>query len=225
MNEGMNELMHVSRNEVLLGALKASRGARLPNGLAEDVAGATLWLCEYDFAGLDVLHRTLSSVLAANESRQQPSPEAAPASQPARSKRDARGSDADSQLVAYSGPSWIDLALAERGKAILVAHVDEPWMLLGLAGHAARVYKTTIAMQWDNHAGALLSAGSPVWIGPRELTSATTITVAAAGQSGEGLDVDPEQFARIHQLAARTYVPATDESRLKGAGAGLVDND
>ncbi|MEM6306199.1 MAG: hypothetical protein AAF744_15895 [Pseudomonadota bacterium] len=31
--------------------------------------------------------------------------------------------------------------------------------------------------------------------------------------------------AKLHQLAARTYVPETESSRLSGAGAGLTDND
>jgi hypothetical protein len=30
---------------------------------------------------------------------------------------------------------------------------------------------------------------------------------------------------RITELARRTYVPASDQSRLRGAGAGLTDND
>lgn len=37
--------------------------------------------------------------------------------------------------------------------------------------------------------------------------------------------IAPEAFATLQALAARTYAPATDASRAKGAGAGLVDND
>ena len=35
----------------------------------------------------------------------------------------------------------------------------------------------------------------------------------------------PEAWATLNRLAHRTYAPATEESRLKGAGAGLSDND
>ncbi|MEO0980892.1 MAG: DUF3726 domain-containing protein, partial [Pseudomonadota bacterium] len=36
---------------------------------------------------------------------------------------------------------------------------------------------------------------------------------------------DPDSWTRLGVLAHRTYAPATDESRLRGAGAGLSDND
>ena len=38
-------------------------------------------------------------------------------------------------------------------------------------------------------------------------------------------DVDPEQWAALGRFAARTYVPASEQSRVSGAGAGLSDND
>ncbi|MDU8911813.1 hypothetical protein [Aestuariicoccus sp. MJ-SS9] len=39
------------------------------------------------------------------------------------------------------------------------------------------------------------------------------------------VDAPQALIDRLNDLAARTYVPATEESRLKGAGAGLTDND
>lgn len=41
----------------------------------------------------------------------------------------------------------------------------------------------------------------------------------------EPLDVPERLWRDLGKLAARTYVPATDLSRLMGAGAGLSDND
>jgi hypothetical protein len=38
-------------------------------------------------------------------------------------------------------------------------------------------------------------------------------------------EIAPEAFATLNELAARTYAPATDASRERGAGAGLSDND
>ncbi|WP_420862490.1 hypothetical protein [Algirhabdus cladophorae] len=37
--------------------------------------------------------------------------------------------------------------------------------------------------------------------------------------------MDPVLWAHLNKLAAKTYVPASEESRLSGAGAGLSDND
>jgi hypothetical protein len=43
-------------------------------------------------------------------------------------------------------------------------------------------------------------------------------------QSG-GSRVDPDEWRVLEEFAARTYVPATDVSRLRGAGAGILDAD
>jgi len=51
---------------------------------------------------------------------------------------------------------------------------------------------------------------------------------AQANEVAESLgpiDVPDSDVAAARELAARTYVPATDGSRIKGAGAGLTDND
>ena len=38
-------------------------------------------------------------------------------------------------------------------------------------------------------------------------------------------EVPTEVYARLQVFAARTYAPETEESRARGAGAGLTDND
>lgn len=38
-------------------------------------------------------------------------------------------------------------------------------------------------------------------------------------------DVSKDVYARLQVFAARTYAPETEESRARGAGAGLTDND
>lgn len=45
-------------------------------------------------------------------------------------------------------------------------------------------------------------------------------------EPGSGpLDITDKAWAQWQTWAAQTYVPATDQSRLSGAGAGLTDND
>ena len=41
----------------------------------------------------------------------------------------------------------------------------------------------------------------------------------------ERLTISDTLWAHLQRLAAKTYVPATEASRLSGAGAGLSDND
>lgn len=38
-------------------------------------------------------------------------------------------------------------------------------------------------------------------------------------------EIEPDALARLNVLAARTYAPASEQSRAAGAGAGLTDND
>ena len=47
----------------------------------------------------------------------------------------------------------------------------------------------------------------------------------AQHQTAGAVEVDEADLARAQELAHKTYVPASDASRLKGAGAGLTDND
>ncbi|MEX0285139.1 MAG: DUF3726 domain-containing protein [Paracoccaceae bacterium] len=41
----------------------------------------------------------------------------------------------------------------------------------------------------------------------------------------EPCDVDADVWSRLSRVAARTYVPETELSRARGAGAGNIDND
>lgn len=44
-------------------------------------------------------------------------------------------------------------------------------------------------------------------------------------QSPQRAEIEEDDLAALKALAHKTYVPATAESRLAGAGAGLTDND
>jgi len=45
------------------------------------------------------------------------------------------------------------------------------------------------------------------------------------GEQGANAPVDAAVWSRLDAFVQRTYVPASDESRLKGAGAGVLDTD
>lgn len=49
--------------------------------------------------------------------------------------------------------------------------------------------------------------------------------VTALPAAAPDVDIDDEIWEALGRFAHRTYVPATEASRLKGAGAGLTDND
>lgn len=59
-------------------------------------------------------------------------------------------------------------------------------------------------------------------------TTELTIRLGEATSSPKvsgALDVPTDTYKALNAFAQKTYVPATDASRLKGAGAGLTDND
>jgi len=63
-----------------------------------------------------------------------------------------------------------------------------------------------------------------------ETPGAIRISPYTAEVPGDGMpqplfDVADGDWSEIGALAARTYVPASEQSRLAGAGAGLTDND
>ena len=62
-------------------------------------------------------------------------------------------------------------------------------------------------------------------IAPVTITIAGQRDVHPAQRGTADVDIDDEIWEALGVFAHRTYVPATDASRLKGAGAGLNDND
>jgi len=74
---------------------------------------------------------------------------------------------------------------------------------------------------------ANLAIGCPVdpgfAVGGQRSSNPYAEKIAAAIESG--IDVDQSAWGSAYQLSRRILVPESDESRLKGAGAGLTDND
>jgi hypothetical protein len=99
-------------------------------------------------------------------------------------------------------------------------------LLVGFAADAAMAYDLGFAVEWT---------GARVEIGPEgasqtgvdfsgPATISACVAPAAMGKVDEIVIVD-EVWARANAMAAAYYVPATDASRLGGAGAGVNDND
>ena len=108
----------------------------------------------------------------------------------------------DETGVAFTGPAAIDAALCDRAEQRL-SDVETPALLVAMV--AARQVDVTAEVQ-----------GSDVVLKPG----------ATQAEKPTGPVVIPDaDWAKWDALAAKTYVPATEESRLSGAGAGLTDND
>ncbi|MFT5065698.1 MAG: hypothetical protein ACJAXK_002221 [Yoonia sp.] len=106
--------------------------------------------------------------------------------------------------AAMAGPAAID-ALRVGCDAVVLMGLDAPRLVLALfAGQGVCI----------NH-----HFDGPNLIVTRDDGPLPAVPMAAA------VTVSGHLWAYLNDFAARTYVPATDASRLAGAGAGLTDND
>ena len=209
-------MTHRSLNEIDMTVRKAAVGSGWPWGLAEDIGRAAAWLCEY---GEDGAGAALVAL------REEPRPADMTMS-------DGAAAFASAQ-AAQAGPAALDLLAAGSGiDHVALQDLDSPLLLVGIAGVLTAEYRLTIELLAGVKRFAL--------VGPEGLQLSMHVCKPGASIVAQrttpnpplasvpivpALDINDEAWSAITALAARTYVPATDESRLRGAGAGLTDND
>ncbi len=103
----------------------------------------------------------------------------------------------------------LDLVLAGEGPVLI--HPPEPAILAAAIARTEALLNRTIPFE-RTPSGTLIQAPTD---------SLPTPAAAAEGP----VHLSPDLLARLDALVSRTYVPASDASRLAGAGAGLTDND
>jgi hypothetical protein len=190
--------MTMSLNEVEAMARKAARGAGFEWGLAEDAGKATRWLCAHGQDGVAVAVAVFTN-----------------------------GAAAESTLAC--GAALSDRAADLRDGSIELQNLADPLFLMPFAAMAAQTLRATVEVECDG-CRALTDGKSLTLIGDfPEIASALSIRLAdsvlGAERASSRARPNPSDWAELETLAKRTYAPATDESRLKGAGAGLSDND
>lgn len=203
--------MIVSLNEIEATVLKAARGAGYPWGLAEEAGAAARWLASHGLPWLETIDTVLDPAIVA---------------------LCATAEDGTNPLAA--GAFLADHHFtAESSKA--GRPVAAPLWLAGVlaANNAGRQVALTIS--WPGAEIVIEGRRLIVVRGDMTRSSPTTIDVSAAPvQAILATDqpsaqtrnaVDPDRWNALLALEKRTYVPATDQSRIAGAGAGLSDND
>ena len=208
-----------SLNELESLLKKAAVGAGLPVGHAVAIAGAGVWLARRKLPVCEIIARAVAD--GVRESAVESG---------------GTGLAFKAARAAVDGPAAIDLLLAGTvDETITLNDVDEPALLVGLAGAAAQVHGVSIAL--DAGDGEMV-LGVGAEIVPAEWRAAGKRTLVMrqcndlnGGDAGNlATRYDPAACAdsgwdQLVALAHRTYVPASDQSRLSGAGAGLTDND
>jgi hypothetical protein len=203
--------MSWSLGETAALALKAARGAGLSWGMAEEAAGAVFWLHQRGLPGISALcgyldvcghDRTGEDALCPLETGSALSDGTRPCPV-----------NADDQL---------DLGLVKAPLLMLpfVATIPPGTVWLTAQGFGNDVPCSTDAPPDHWQSGWLRGTAFC------QLTLGATVQIDQGRASQTRL---PDQFAccveRLTGYAHRTYAPATSQSRLAGAGAGLTDND
>lgn len=213
-----------SANEVLQIARKACIGSGLAVDRAEDLAEAAVLL---QCSG----HDGLAQLLILLEGH-----EAASAHLPVTVQIDLVGRSTNQLRVSHLRPhiegvaviDWL-LANSRTGK-VLIKKTDDKMLLIGLLVCAIQRFGGVFILQSSHKAepvtirdASQLKDGLPeteVWT-----LSYQSGQVASSALLYHHTDTDLSVWEALEARANLTYVPATETSRQKGAGAGLVDND
>lgn len=206
--------MSLSLNEVEALARKAVRGAGYPWGLAEDGARAARWLVAHQVDGCAHLASTLALLDGMNDAQRRPLPGRA------------GWFGAGHRLC----PITTGLALADGAIAVSapvrLCNVVEPALLLAFLGLLAD--EGAVEMLWSGSRAVAGPSGVAGALPPVETLSDLVVLRTPSTPPTRPVVTRARlrrvDLMRLEALAHRTYAPATEQSRLLGAGAGLTDS-
>lgn len=204
--------MSYSLNEVEAMAKKATRGARYSWGMAEDASKATRWLCAHGLDGCGALAAMLQQfedVAFADRT-------------PAISSVEWL-SKGGLLCPLITGTALADRAHAIKDRLVIAGPVASPALLFPFVANMAASGDGVVTMDWTG--GSAVTDGSDLCLeGSVESATKDAIHILRGGQMGRPTSMSTR--ARPHStdwdilnaFAHRTYAPATEESRLRGAG-------
>ena len=212
--------MTLSLNEIEVTARKAARGAGYAWGLAEEAGKATRWLCAHGIDGCAALAGLLTRVDSADLSDRSPITDGPAWKAPG-----------GTLCPLIAGAALSDRAYQVGGSELRLENVTLPILLAPFAALLGQQTGQTVTVAWPGT--QLCTDGARIGLtgALRDDPGTATVTVTAGGtidapNPARGrADPDPAAWKTLNAFAHRTYAPATEESRLRGAGAGLSDND
>ncbi|MEH6546520.1 MAG: DUF3726 domain-containing protein [Sneathiella sp.] len=211
--------MSYSANEIGSLFRKAGIGAGLHSGIAVDISRAGLWLLVHDLAGDEAVLEGISNIEPHGSME----------------RTDSQNILIDPFCAVLDGLSVFDLAAAStKIFHARLQKIDNPLLLLGIAGIAATDYQLRITLEFSNKSSFTIGADGSI-----TNDSSVPARGADAVLTCQQVELDPgknpnasstvgvkdDVLKQLLAFAAKTYVPATAASREKGAGAGLTDND
>ncbi len=217
--------MSRSLSEIEAMALKAAHGAGHYWGISEDAGRAVRWLCSAGIDGCAALVGLLSGNDPGDPSERGPGSPQVTAT--------AWSSPTGILCPLLTGTAISDHASSITAEGITLEQVVWPVLLVPFAASAARLARTGFSVEWQGASLFTDGFGLAIPHGCRGLGDPFAKRVSVSRKRGVrcrplGMSrfypTDPD-WSKLEEFAARTYAPATDESRLLGAGAGLSDND
>jgi hypothetical protein len=211
--------MTYSLNEIEVHAKKAARGGGYDWGVAEEAGKAVRWLASHGLPGAAVLAAHLD--LQAHDGPPQ--------------TLDGDWSSATGLLCPLTAGVTLndcaDMLIGARGQ--IMKNVTQPLLVVPFAAWAALHIKSPVTVVWDSVRATTNGYDLRIEGFEDDLnTSQTTALRCSLAQGSHVLaepasrgNVSPDIWAKLHTFALRTYAPATEASRLLGAGAGVSDND
>lgn len=211
--------MSWSLNEIGTLTRKAARGAGFSWGMAEEAGRAARWLAGVGLPGPEALADLLDATDGVAHGALCPlDPDA-----------DIWQASGGVLCPIAAGTALCDMALI-MGDGRSLSAVAQPLLLVPFVAAASDIAGRAQDLSWPSatfYFGADLRGTVTA---PSALADRVRITPAVASNLPPlacqlRYDLCPDVAARLTLLAARTYAPETEASRLGGAGAGLSDND
>ena len=202
--------MTFSLNEIETTAKKAARGAGYSWGLAEEAGKAVRWLCSQGIDGCAALAGLLAKVDGTPLAKFAPDTGATP-----------WRSEADALCPVITGCALSDSAAQLKQNGFQTGPMASPVLLFPFAAYAA-VGNGCITVEWPT--GAAVTDGEKLSIQGHLEPSCERMDISCGGtlenanQTYSRAAPDTSVWDVLNRFAHRTYAPATEESRLKGAG-------
>jgi hypothetical protein len=233
--------MHVSNAEIETLTCKAAVGVGLPVGLAEEAGAAAAWLSAAGFAGAEITYRAIENIRKGK---------ARPVIVSSHSESLCPDTEGKLASVMYAAPSVSDFLQATS--RVTVVRLDEPLLLFGHLVCSSSIPEVGLVLHSVGSTGAVLQGviqkghgrleGPPFSNQEAKNGSEVSVTMVDVSQDRnfkptkreaevrrnsvkKGVAVSEAIWTELQRLAAQTLVPESAESKQRGAGAGMIDND
>jgi hypothetical protein len=207
--------MSLSMTETESLAKTAARGAGLSWGMAEEAAKATRWLCA---RGVDACDPLVALLFRHDEEGH---------AQTGPDRSGDRWQGAEGWLCPIATGAYLSDLAGETPLPLGLKRVALPIFLLPFAAQLARDIGSPVSLIWDG--GKAATDGEAIALTcPPPMSDVALMkggTIAAPSVRHTRAESDQMILISLGIYAARTRAPATEASRLAGAGAGLTDND